>query len=122
MLVNLEAPDFGRYVQASMRRHRVPGLGITLVQDGTTASAAFGKASLDPEKAFTPDTIMPVGSTAKALTAAAAGLLVVDKAFPAFQWDAKMTSLLPDDFVIRGGEHDAVTLEDVLCHRTGMPP
>lgn len=122
MLVDLESPGFGSYLQVSLQKHRVPGLAIALVQDGTITSKAFGKASLDPEKAFTPDTIMPVGSTAKALTAAAAGLLVADKAFPDFRWDAKMTALLPDDFVMQGGNHDDVTLEDVLCHRTGMPP
>lgn len=121
MFTILESPVFGRHVQALMQRHRVPGFALALVQDGSVTSKAFGSASLDPKKEFSTDTIMPVGSIAKALTAAAVGLLVADEAVPDVQWTARMTKLLPDDFTIHGGKHDDVTLEDVLCHRTGMP-
>lgn len=114
--------DFAAYVKKLIERHHVPGLSIAIVQDGKVASAAYGKASLEPPRDCSPDTLFYVGSLVKSLTAASAGLLVEDDKYPEVQFEAPMAKLLPGDFVMPGEEHDHVTLEDVLCHRTGMAP
>ncbi|RDA88382.1 hypothetical protein CP532_5554 [Ophiocordyceps camponoti-leonardi (nom. inval.)] len=118
------SPDFSTYVKKLIERHHVPGLAIAIVQDGKVASAAYGKASLDPPRDFTTDdTLFCVGSSAKSLTAASVAVLVEDNdKYPQVQYDATMSSLLPGDFVMPGKDHDDVTVEDVLCHRTGMGP
>lgn len=107
-----------------MKQHHVPGLAIAIVQNETIASAGYGKASLDPSKPCTADTLFDIASASKSLTAASVGLLVHDdKKYPEVQYEATMSSLLPDDFVMSGeGYTGGVTVEDVLSHRTGMAP
>ena len=117
------SPGCSEYINKLMGRHNVIGIAIALVQNEVIASKGFGKASLDPPRDFTPDTLICVGSSSKSLTAAAIAQLVDDdKKYPEVRYKATMNSLLPDDFVISGKDHADVTLEDLLSHRTGMPP
>ncbi|ODA80212.1 hypothetical protein RJ55_03170 [Drechmeria coniospora] len=119
----LQSAEFSDRTQKAIDRHHVTGLAIALVQDGKLASKGFGKASLNPPRDFTADSLICVGSASKSLTAAAVALMVNDdEKYPEVQYEATMSSLLPDDFVMPGTDHAHVTLEDVLSHRTGMPP
>lgn len=101
----------------------VPGLAIAVVQNGTTASKAFGQADIDHAIPLTTDSLFDMASTSKSLTAASVALLVDDNdAYPYVQWDTTMSSLLPDDFVLSGsGYTEGVTVEDILSHRSGFP-
>ncbi|KAK8029540.1 beta-lactamase family protein [Apiospora rasikravindrae] len=114
---------FNARIAAMMRSHHVPGLSLAVVHKGKTASAGWGKASLDPPKPCTPDTLFDIASCSKSLTAASVALLVDDdENYPEVQWDAVMSELLPDDFVMPGvGYTENVTVDDILSHRTGMP-
>jgi CubicO group peptidase (beta-lactamase class C family) len=116
------SPVFPSYVGALMDEHHVPGLAIAVVQNDQIASAGYGKAALDPAEPCTADTLFDVASSAKSLTAASVGLLVQDNEnYPEVQYDATMSSLLPDDFVMSGvGYTEGVTVDDILSHRTGM--
>ncbi|PHH92741.1 hypothetical protein CDD83_5570 [Cordyceps sp. RAO-2017] len=118
----LQSADFTAYVKKLIERHHVPGLAIAIVQDDKVSSAAYGKASLEPARDFTTDTLFCVGSAAKSLTAASVALLVEDDKHPEVQFDAPVSKLLPGEFVLPGEDHDDVTVEDVLSHRTGMAP
>ncbi|KAI8634286.1 beta-lactamase family protein [Xylariaceae sp. FL1651] len=115
--------DFPSRVEGLMQRHHVPGLAIAIVQGERTFSAGYGMASLDPPKPCTPDTLFDIASCSKSLTAASVGLLVHDnERYPEVQYEATMSSLLPEDFVMPGkGYTEGVTVEDILSHRTGMP-
>ncbi|KJZ75855.1 hypothetical protein HIM_04679 [Hirsutella minnesotensis 3608] len=117
-----KSPEFSSYVKKLIDRNHVPGLAIALVQGDQVASQAYGKASLEPSKDFTTDTLFCVGSAAKSLTAAAVAILADDKSHPEVQLKSRMADLLPGDFVMPGDEHDDVTVEDILSHRTGMAP
>lgn len=59
----------------------------------------------------------------KAFTAAAISLLVDDnEKFPKVQWTTPVSEILPEDFILREELHTKeITLEDILCHRTGLP-
>lgn len=58
----------------------------------------------------------------KAFTATAASMLVDDKDLPDVKWDTPMSRLIGDDFVLSDGRYTAdVTMEDILCHRSGLP-
>jgi CubicO group peptidase (beta-lactamase class C family) len=115
------APEFTANVKNPMDRYHVPGLAIAILQDEKIDSAGFGKASLDPPKDCTADTLFDIASTSKSLTAAAVALLVDDNdKYPLVQYETPMSNLLPDDFVTPGKNHVDVTLEDILSHRTGM--
>ncbi|GBF65024.1 hypothetical protein TMEN_7741 [Trichophyton mentagrophytes] len=119
----LKSPEFVEYVKNTIDRYHVPGVAIAVVQGEHIESAAFGKASLDPPEDCTPDTLFDIASTSKSLTAASVALLVDDnEKYPQIQYDARMADLLPGDFVMPGDEHEDVTLEDILSHRTGMAP
>lgn len=119
----LDSPGFPTHVSELQDKWHVPGVAIAVVQGNTFASKGFGKASLDPAKPCTPDSLFDIASSSKSLTAASVALLVADSVnHPNVQWDATMSSLLPDDFVMSGeGYTDNVTVEDVLSHRTGLP-
>ncbi|KFY02953.1 hypothetical protein O988_01771 [Pseudogymnoascus sp. VKM F-3808] len=174
------SPKFRSRVEQLMIQNHVPGLSIAIVQNETIASAGYGKASLDPSKPCTADTIIgsilpslqystvqfisfpprptdrsvevtyaycyithlahfsrtllalltlarrswtlfDIASASKSLTAGAVGLLVDDdKKYPEVQYEATMSSLLPEDFVMCEGYTENVTVEDILSHRTGM--
>jgi CubicO group peptidase (beta-lactamase class C family) len=119
----LRSPTFSTYVQQLMDRNHVPGLAIAVAQDGAIASAGFGKASLNPPKDCTADTLFDIASASKSVTAASVAILVTDnEKYPHVQYDATMSSLLPNDFVLPGEDHNNVTVEDILSHRTGMAP
>lgn len=117
------AAEFTTYVKKLMNARHVPGLSIAILQNEEISSAGFGKASLDPPQECTPDTLFDIASASKSLTTASAALLVNDNVkHPLVQYETPMSSLLPGDFVMPGDEHDDVTLEDILSHRTGMAP
>lgn len=117
-------PDFASEVENLMVQYNVPGLSLAIVQDDRTFSAGYGKASLESSVPCTPDTLFDIASCAKSMTAASVALLVEDnEKFPEIKYDAKMSHLLPEDFVMSEPEYtEGVTVEDVLSHRTGMAP
>lgn len=117
------SPEFSAYVKKLSDRNHVPGIAIGVVQGEDVDSFACGRASLEPLRDFTTETLFCVGSAAKSLTAAAVAVLVGDNEnYPQVQFNSTMASLLPDDFVMPGESHADVTVEDVLSHRTGMAP
>ncbi|KAK5167488.1 uncharacterized protein LTR77_007187 [Saxophila tyrrhenica] len=119
----INAPDFEDHVQEILDLLHTPGLAIAIIQDGNIESKAVGMASLEPPKPVTPDTLFDIASSSKSLTAACVALLVEDnERYPQVQWDSKVSSLLPDDFVMAEKRYtDDITVEDILCHRTGLP-
>ncbi|KAI0839283.1 beta-lactamase family protein [Hypoxylon sp. FL0890] len=117
-----QSESFASQVRHLMAQYHVPGLSVAIVQDDEIASAGYGHASLEPSKPCTADTLFDIASCSKSLTAASVGLLVEDnERYPEVQYQATMSSLLPEDFVMPSQEYtDGVTVDDVLSHRTGM--
>ncbi|PHH91501.1 hypothetical protein CDD83_230 [Cordyceps sp. RAO-2017] len=105
-----------------MQMQHVPGLAIAILQNDTVASTGYGWASIDPPKPCTADTLFDIASASKSLTAASVGLLIHDNVrYPEVRYNATMSSLLPDDFVMAKEEYTKeVTVADVLSHRTGI--
>lgn len=117
----LNDPNFTTYVEDLLKKHHVPGLNIAITHNGATASAGYGYASLDPPVKCSADTLFDIASSSKSLTAASVALLVEDENHLNIKWDATMSSLLPEDFVMAKKEYtDLVTLEDILSHRSGI--
>lgn len=113
---------FGNHVDALLKEWHTPGLAIAVVQNDRIASRGFGRACIDPEKPVTADTLFDIASCSKSTTAGAVALLVEDEEhYPDIKWDAKMSALLPDDFVMAEESYmKDVTVEDILSHRTGL--
>lgn len=113
--------EFQLLAEQLIKQHHLPGLAVAVVQDGKVSSSGYGKARLEPPEPFTADTLFDIASCSKSFTAALIGLLVENSRCPEVQYQATMSSLLPDDFVMPSREYtDGVTLDDVLGHATGM--
>lgn len=117
----LDSSHFTSLVGDLMRQNHIPGLSIAVVHNDEVASNGFGLADFETFTPCTGDTLFDIASSAKSLTAASVALLVDDKGHPEVQYDALMSNLLPEDFVMQDKSYtDGVTVEDVLSHRTGM--
>ena len=117
-----DSQKFRSRVEELMKRHHYPGIAIAVVQDDQIKSAGFGLGTVDPPVPCTADTLFDIASSSKSLTAASVALLVRDEAYPNVQWEAPMSQMLPDDFVMSNPKYtEEVTLDDIIGHRSGMP-
>lgn len=97
----------------------IPGASVGIVKDGEAVFLeGFGKRDLDKGLAVTPRTRFILGSTTKAFTALAVGLLAAEKKL---DWDKALVTYLPgfrlqDDYASLHA-----TARDLASHRTGLP-
>jgi CubicO group peptidase (beta-lactamase class C family) len=114
------APPAGFETRVEKLRQQVgvPGMAIAIVEDGkVTLARGFGVRALGESVAVDADTIFPTGSTGKAFTVAALGILVDQGKIG---WDDKVIDHLPwfqmyDPWVTR-----EITIRDLLVHRSGL--
>jgi CubicO group peptidase (beta-lactamase class C family) len=114
------APPAGFEVRVDKLRKQVgvPGMAIAIVEDGkVTLARGFGVRALGESVPVDADTIFPTGSTGKAFTVAALGILVDQGRIG---WDDKVIDRLPwfqmyDPWVTR-----EITIRDLLVHRSGL--
>jgi CubicO group peptidase (beta-lactamase class C family) len=67
------------FIRAEMREQHIPGLSLAVVRDGRVVrSGGYGAASLELNAPATPDTVYPLASLTKPLTATAVLLLAED--------------------------------------------
>jgi CubicO group peptidase (beta-lactamase class C family) len=118
--VALAAPprDFERRVEAARTEVGVPGMAIAIVEnDHVTFAKGFGVRAIGGSEPVDADTIFPTGSTGKAFTVAALGILVDEGRIG---WDDRVIDHLPgfqmyDPWVTR-----EMTIRDLLVHRSGL--
>ena len=96
-----------------------PSVSVGVVKDGKTVfCGGFGLRDVEKNLPADGETLYQIGSCSKAFTAALVAILVDQGKL---DWDAPVTTYVPevrfyDDFTT-----EAVTLRDLLCHRTGLP-
>lgn len=111
--------DFDAYVQQAVAEWEVTGLAVAVVKDGEVLFAkGYGIRELGSAAKVDEHTLFAIGSTTKAMTAAAIGMLVDEGKL---DWDDRVTDHLPDfrlydPFVTR-----EITVRDLLTHRAGLP-
>lgn len=112
---------FADRVNELLAEWHAPGLAVAVIQDGSIQSRGFGKSNIDTGEPVTPDTLFDIASSSKSLTAASVALLVEDEDLPEVKWDALMSDLLPDEFILSSEQYTKdIMLDDVLGHRTGL--
>jgi CubicO group peptidase (beta-lactamase class C family) len=105
-------------VESLRKQIGVPGMAIAIVEnDKVTLAKGFGVKRLGSAERVDADTIFPTGSTGKAFTVAALGILVDEGRIG---WDDKVIDHLPgfqmyDPWVTR-----EMTIRDLLVHRSGL--
>ncbi len=107
-----------RIIEETRRAFEVPGIAVAVVhKDSVIYAKGFGVKELGSTAAVTTGTRFAIGSTTKAFTTAAMGLLVDDGKM---QWDDAVRKHVPY-FRLRDPLADAnVTLRDIVSHRTGL--
>jgi CubicO group peptidase (beta-lactamase class C family) len=111
-------PGFDARVEQIKAAVGVPGLSVTIVEDGrVTLARGYGVRKLGEDERVDADTIFQLGSVGKAFTTAALALLV-DRGRIA--WDDPVTKHVPwfqmyDPWVTR-----EMTVIDLLVHRSGL--
>lgn len=107
------------YVTQAVRDWRVPGLAIAVVRnDSVIMARGYGTREIGTSQQVDARTRFAIGSTTKAMTAAALGILVDEGKL---RWDDKVVTHLPsfrlsDSLVTR-----ELTVRDLLTHRAGLP-
>jgi CubicO group peptidase (beta-lactamase class C family) len=110
--------DLDAYITRAVRDWRIPGLAIAVVKDDSVVFAkGYGVRELGKAGAVDAGTRFAIGSTTKAMTAVALGMLVDEGKV---RWDEPVTAYLPgfrvgDPYVTR-----ELTVRDLLTHRAGL--
>ncbi|MCG8467061.1 MAG: serine hydrolase [Gemmatimonadetes bacterium] len=113
-----DADAFDRYVSAAVSDWDATGLAVAVVKDGEVLfERGYGVLELGRPERVDEHTRFAIGSTTKAMTAAALGMLVDEGRIG---WDDPVIDHMPgfrlhDPFVTR-----EVTVRDLLTHRAGL--
>jgi CubicO group peptidase (beta-lactamase class C family) len=110
---------FDRYVAQAVRDWRVPGLAIAIVRnDSVVFARGYGVLELTKPAPVTEHTRFAIGSTTKAMTSAALGMLVDEGKL---RWDDRVIDHLPDFRLFDPYVTREITIRDLLTHRSGLP-
>jgi CubicO group peptidase (beta-lactamase class C family) len=107
------------YIDTSMKTWGTPGLAVGIVKDGKVVFAeGFGKRDVDKNIPVTAKTRFILGSTTKAFTTMAMGILVDDGKL---DWDKPVVDYLPQFKLMNEYATLHATPRDLATHRTGLP-
>lgn len=109
---------FDAYMQKIVKDWNVPGIGVAVVSGDTVIFArGYGHRDHGLKLPFTTRTVVPIASNTKLFTATAAGLLVEDGKLA---WDEPVRRYVPSIEFYDDQLNSAVTIRDMLSHRTGI--
>jgi CubicO group peptidase (beta-lactamase class C family) len=118
---NAQEIDFGKfdsYVKKSMRDFNMPGLAIGVIQNGDIVfQQGYGVSKVGEPQRISTNSMFGIASLSKAFTAASIGILVEDGKL---NWDDKVTKHLPNWKLIDPVVTNMMSIEDLLCHRSGL--
>lgn len=110
--------ELDAYVARAVRDWRIPGFAIAIVKDDSVVFAkGYGVRELGKPGAVDARTRFAIGSTTKAMTAVALGMLVDDGKV---RWDEPVITYLPDFRVGDPYVTRELTVRDLLTHRGGL--
>ena len=102
------------FVEAEMRRQRIPGVALAVVRDAQMiVERGYGLANIEHRVAVKPDTVFQSGSIGKQFTAAAVLMLAEDGKL---SLDDPLTKFLPDTPASWNG----ISVRHLLNHTSGM--
>ncbi len=110
---------FDAQVAQAVKDWRAPGFAIAVVKDDAVIfSKGYGVREVGRAEPVDTHTLFAIGSTTKAMTAAAIGMLVDEKKL---SWDDPVTRHLPW-FALKDPQATReITIRDLLTHRAGLP-
>jgi len=105
------------YIDAAVNKFEIPGLAVGIIKNGEIVLAnGYGYANADTKTEVNENTLFGIASCSKAFTAACIAILVDEGKL---DWDDHVVDILPhfqlyDAYITR-----ELTVEDLLCHRSG---
>jgi CubicO group peptidase (beta-lactamase class C family) len=112
------AADFDKYVAQGVRDWHVPGLSVAVVKDDSIVfQKAYGVRDWNTKAPFDLHTRSAIGSTTKAMTVMALGMLVDEKKL---SWDDRVIDHLPDFRLSDPYVTRDLRIRDLLTHRSGI--
>lgn len=107
------------YLESQRVAAGVPGLAVAVVhRDSVILLRGFGVRRIGRPESVDPHTVFEIASSTKAFTAAGLGLLVAERRL---RWDDPVIDHVPEFRVADPHLTAAITVRDLLTHRTGLP-
>jgi len=111
---------FDAYFKDLMQKSGVPGAAVAIVHDDKVVYLkCLGVKKVGTNDSVDSDTVFQIGSTSKAFTATTIASLV-DKGL--IKWDDRAIKYYPEFKLNDSWVTQQLTIRDMLCHRTGLPP
>jgi beta-lactamase class C len=111
---------FAEELDAASKAPDFVGLAVAVVKDGEIALIrTYGVREAGGKEQVTPDTVFRIASLSKGFAGTLAAMEVQDGKL---DLSTRAVSVVPQFALRRPADTAAVTLEDVLSHRTGLPP
>lgn len=106
-------------LEAIRRDHGLPALAAAAMRHGKlVANAASGVRELGAPERVTPNDLWHLGSCTKSMTATLAGMFVDEGLL---KWNSTIADIFPEFEAKMRSSWRAVTLEQLLVHRSGAP-
>jgi beta-lactamase class C len=110
--------EFETIAQQLVAGGRVPGLAMTIVQNGRVLSErGYGVTDAQGSQAIDNHTVFRLASLSKAFAGTLTGLLVNEGKF---RWDSPVVDYVPWLRLSRPGSERELTVADLLSHRVGL--
>ncbi|PPQ81653.1 hypothetical protein CVT24_002831 [Panaeolus cyanescens] len=128
----LISEDTKGYIETIIKRWNSTGLALAVVRRDETAPGgwrhefgSFGIARADGTP-ITPDSVFGIASNSKLFLSISVGLLISNTSLAEergkkINWSTKVAELIPEWELLDHDASRAVTLQDMLSHRTGLP-
>ena len=112
--------NFGQELDEAAKAPDFVGLAVAVVKKGEVAlMRTYGVREAGGSQRVTPDTVFRIASLSKGF---ASTLAVLEQSEGKLDLKTPVTRLVPEFKLKRPGDAARVTFEDVLSHRTGLPP
>jgi CubicO group peptidase (beta-lactamase class C family) len=113
------AAHLREYVPQLLKDWNVPGLSLAVIRDGQVVlSEGYGFRDVEKKLPVTPETRFAIGSSTKAFTTAALGILVDEGKI---EWDKPVRTWLPAFRLHDAYATEHMTPRDLVSHRSGLP-
>jgi CubicO group peptidase (beta-lactamase class C family) len=113
-------PELECLIAEVMEEWKVPGLAVAVVQNGEVAFVRpYGLRDVEVRLKVTADTQFQLMSVSKSFTATGLALLVDERRM---DWKKPVREYIPEFRLHDAIASDRVTVRDLLCHHSGLPP
>lgn len=113
------AAHLREYVPKVLDTWKVPGLALAVIRDGKVVLAeGYGYRDLEKKVPVNAETLFAIGSSSKAFTTAALGMLVDEGKL---EWDKPVRTWMPDFRLHDPFATERMTPRDLVSHRSGLP-